>query len=509
MRLGVKRKLVGGFVVVNLVFVGLSAYQLHESDHLRSTAIANNAESLKTSDLAATLESSYLKISMTYSQAPGGDPLKIPALAQVIADENKRLNDAMTEFASSAKGAELDQFNKAKASYAALSEAAAKTAQAKSAAEAAALSADTSKHHNEFMANLAALRQVNLDDSAATNEKLDKDFRSDLQITVGLLLALALGCLTFGWRIAKTVSNSFTTGANRLGVSAGKLGATSTRVNVSAEATVVRADQVNETSQEVRHSVNTVSTAMEQMQASIDEIARSTTEASRVAETAMQTVAQTNQRVQTLGASSVEIGKVIEVITSIAEQTNLLALNATIEAARAGDAGKGFAVVANEVKELAKQTAQATEEISARIVAIQEDTNGAVDAIGEISTVMSQISDIQSTIASAIEEQSATTAEISTNIVNAAAGVNDIAGSIDAVASAARDTLGEVSSTAAAAEEMNEIAAGFQNEVDGAEVSGARLVAARRNTRGRFGEDGPAAHEPTAAERSASSYVNR
>jgi methyl-accepting chemotaxis protein len=501
MRLGVKRKLVGGFVIVNAAFIGLSAYQLHESDHLRSTAIANNDESLKASDLAATLESSYLKITMAYSQAPGGDPLKVPALAQVVADENKRLTDAMTEFAATAKGAELDQFNKAQASYKGLTEVAAKRARATSAGEAAALTADTTKYHNEFIANLGELRRVNLENSATTNQKLGDDFRSDLQITVGFLVALAACCLAFGWRIAKNVSNSFSSGATRLGSSAGKLGATSDRVNVSAEATVMRADRVNETSQEVRQSVNTVSTAMEQMQASIDEIARSTTEATRVADTAMQTVAQTNQRVQTLGASSVEIGKVIEVITSIAEQTNLLALNATIEAARAGDAGKGFAVVANEVKELAKQTAQATEEISARIVAIQEDTNGAVDAIGEISTVMSQISDIQATIASAIEEQSATTAEISTNIVNAAAGVNDIAGSIDAVASAARDTLGEVASTAAAADEMNEIAAGFQTEVTGATTQQPQPRPAGRS---RFGEG---VHEPTAAERSGSVHA--
>src|ERR1022692_3793657 len=128
-----------------------------------------------------------------------------------------------------------------------------------------------------------------------------------------------------------------------------------------------------------------------------------------------------------LGESSAEIGQVIKVITSIAQQTNLLALNATIEAARAGEAGKGFAVVANEVKELAKETAKATEDISLKIEAIQTDTKGAVDAIAEISAIINQINDLQNTIASAVEEQSATTNEIGRNIAEASKGSTEIA----------------------------------------------------------------------------------
>ena len=152
-------------------------------------------------------------------------------------------------------------------------------------------------------------------------------------------------------------------------------------------------------------------------------------------------------------------------ITSIAEQTNLLALNATIEAARAGEAGKGFAVVANEVKELANQTAKATDEISSKIQAIQTDTEGAVDAIGEISMVINQINDISNTIASAVEEQTATTAEISRNVNEAATGSEEISRNISGVAQAAQDTSAGIDRNQVAANELADMAAELQKLV--------------------------------------------
>ena len=205
-------------------------------------------------------------------------------------------------------------------------------------------------------------------------------------------------------------------------------------------------------------NVQTVATGAEEMGASIKEIAKNATEAAKVAAVAVKVADKTNATVAQLGESSAEIGKVIKVITSIAGQTNLLALNATIEAARAGEAGKGFAVVANEVKELAKETAKATEDISQKIEAIQSDTHEAVQAIDQIGTIINQINEIQGTIASAVEEQTATTNEIARNIAEAAKGSTEIAKSITTVAQAAVSTNEGVANTSGAAEELARLA---------------------------------------------------
>ena len=178
-----------------------------------------------------------------------------------------------------------------------------------------------------------------------------------------------------------------------------------------------------------------------------------------MAKNAVSVAHSTNETVKKLGESSQEIGNVIKVITSIAQQTNLLALNATIEAARAGEAGKGFAVVANEVKELAKQTAKATEDIGQKIDAIQGDTKGAVKAIEEIGTIINQINDISNSIASAVEEQTVTTNEIGRSVTEAAKGVDDIAKNIGGVAVAAKNTTQGANDTQKASQELSQMAA--------------------------------------------------
>ncbi len=252
------------------------------------------------------------------------------------------------------------------------------------------------------------------------------------------------------------------TSACTLGSSAEELTAVSTQMASNAEETSSQANVVSAASEQVSKNVQTVSTGVEEMNSAIREIAKNAIESARVAQQAVTTAESANAQIAKLGESSVEIGNVIKVITSIAEQTNLLALNATIEAARAGEAGKGFAVVANEVKELAKETARATEDIGRKIETIQTDTKGAVDSIQQISQVIAQINDISNTIASAVEEQTATATEMSRNVSEAAKGTAEIAQNITAVAQAAQNTTQGATNSQQAASELARMAADLQ-----------------------------------------------
>lgn len=216
--------------------------------------------------------------------------------------------------------------------------------------------------------------------------------------------------------------------------------ALSAELRENAEDTSRRATMVASAAEEVSTNIQAVAAAAEEMNASILEIASSASTAAKVAGAGVEKAEATNETVARLGQSSTEIGKVVEVIQRIAAQTHLLALNATIEAARAGEAGKGFAVVAAEVKELANQTAQATDEISRRVGAIVEDASSAVDVVSAISGLIMEINEIQNTIAGAVEQQSSTTSEIGRMVSEAARGGLEIAEGIGAVAAAASST---------------------------------------------------------------------
>ncbi|MGY1811319.1 methyl-accepting chemotaxis protein [Blastococcus sp. SYSU D00820] len=253
--------------------------------------------------------------------------------------------------------------------------------------------------------------------------------------------------------------------ADAVAASSEELSANSAQISASAEETAAQSGVVSGAAEEVSRSVQTVAAGAEQMGASIREIASNAAEASQVASRAVTTARTTTATVAKLGESSAEIGNVVKVITSIAEQTNLLALNATIEAARAGEAGKGFAVVANEVKELAQETAKATEDIARRVQAIQADTGDAVTAIGEISQIVAQISDRQTTIASAVEEQTATTQEMSRSVQEAAGGTGEIAANITGVSTAAESTTQALTQTRVAVDELSRMAAGLRTAV--------------------------------------------
>jgi len=245
-----------------------------------------------------------------------------------------------------------------------------------------------------------------------------------------------------------------------------ELSANSQQIMANSEETSAQANVVSKSTEQVNHNLQTVATGSEEMASTINEISKNASEAARIAGEAVKTAEATNAKVGKLGESSAEIGQVIKVITSIAQQTNLLALNATIEAARAGEAGKGFAVVANEVKELAKQTAKATEEISQKITAIQEDTKGAVEAIGNISGVITKINDISGIIATAVEEQSATTNEMTRNVAEAAKGATEISNNISGVAQAAHGTSSSVQESTKATEQLAQMSAQLRSLVE-------------------------------------------
>lgn len=253
--------------------------------------------------------------------------------------------------------------------------------------------------------------------------------------------------------------------ATTLASASEELTATSQQMSASSAETSSQAEVVSGNSRQVSENVQTVAAGTEELSASIKEIARNASSAAEVASEAVRVTAETNTTISRLGDSSQEIGQVIKVITSIAQQTNLLALNATIEAARAGDAGKGFAVVANEVKELAKETAKATEDIGRKIDAIQGDTSESVAAIEMISTIIGQINEAQGTIASAVEEQAATTNEMSRSVSDANNGTTEITRNIDGVAQAAEDSSRGASGVETAASELSKMAAELQSLV--------------------------------------------
>ncbi|GLW34114.1 methyl-accepting chemotaxis protein [Actinoplanes regularis] len=269
---------------------------------------------------------------------------------------------------------------------------------------------------------------------------------------MGQALDAAIGAL-------RLTVNTIEQSAASLAAASEEMTATAGQIAESAHTASTRSDDVSAAAEEISRSVETVSAGSQEMGASIREIAVNATEAARVGAEAVSVTEATAATMNKLGESSAEIGNVIKVITSIAEQTNLLALNATIEAARAGDAGKGFAVVASEVKDLAQETARATEDISERVQAIQADTTGAVHAIEQITQVIARINDIQTTIASAVEEQTATTVEMNRNVTDAASGTGRIAQNISEVAQAAAETRQGIEETQHATEELARMSA--------------------------------------------------
>lgn len=238
----------------------------------------------------------------------------------------------------------------------------------------------------------------------------------------------------------------------------------------NSEETTAQANSVSTASEQVSSNMSTVATAMEEMTSTVKEISKNTHDAATTADSASTEAQDANEIITQLGVSSNEIGKVTKMISSIAQQTNLLALNATIEAARAGEAGKGFAVVATEVKELAKETAKATEDISQKIEGIRENSDKAVQAIEKVLKIINNMTDMSNTVASAVEEQSATVNDVARNIAEASTGSNEISRNITEVATAARETTEGAGKTQQSAEDLATIAEKLQVIVKKLEV---------------------------------------
>ena len=275
-------------------------------------------------------------------------------------------------------------------------------------------------------------------------------------------MATALDSLFTGLR--SSVSG-ITINASQLAGASDSLAKLSIDMNEITRVNTENAMEASELTSSVGDSVNSIAGATEEMSSSLLEIARNTKEAETVAEEAVELAETTDTTVRKLAQSSAGIGNVIKVITSIAEQTNLLALNATIEAARAGDAGKGFAVVATEVKELAKETAKATEQIETRIGDIQTDTQSAVAAIQSISGIIDRISAIQSTISAAVDEQTTVTREISRSIVNTSDSTHAISSIVDVVSEKSKVNQKASDQVSRAANELSDMATELQELV--------------------------------------------
>lgn len=283
------------------------------------------------------------------------------------------------------------------------------------------------------------------------------------------VFAVSLGItrrLTRETRRQATLVTGIIDNTQALASSSEELTSVSQQMSTAAEETTAQANLVSAAAEQVSNNTNTVSSSIDNLVGSIHEIARSAQDAASTARQAVDLAGTTSEAMNTLGVSSEEIGKVLSVITSIAEQTNLLALNATIEAARAGEAGKGFAVVANEVKDLARETAKATEDIGVKIETMQGDSSRAVKAIGEIGGVIERINELQTKIAAAVEEQSVTTSEIGRTIGEATTGTSEIAENIVQVAQAAQTTAEGASNTQMSSHELARMAASLQQLVD-------------------------------------------
>ena len=396
-------------------------------------------------DELATVAASHLSPAVTAAAAalrPGGDAL-VAAAEATVADP--AAGPAAVEAALASFSTEFDAFTRNVDDL---------TVQIQTVAQAQVAASDRAAGRTRAI--IAALLAVGLLALTAVALLVGRALRRPVQDVSQALAAVAAGDLTPA--VAVTSSDeigamagslntalgsmrgtlvSMDAGVRQLAVASDELSTVSGHLTEASDRTSVRSAVAAETTQQVSVSVGSVAASIDEYTVSIAEIARSAAEASEVARDATLTVTLVRDSIGRLGHSTGEIGSVLSMITAIAEQTNLLALNATIEAARAGEAGRGFAVVAGEVKELARQTARATTAIAGQIEAIQADSRDASGSVEQVIVVIDRINELQAAIAAAVEEQSASTTEMSRNLAHAADGTEEIARNVADLAAAA------------------------------------------------------------------------
>ncbi len=478
----IKQRLVAGFLSVVMMFGVLTVFQIRELGQVNEAGKILYEQNYQKAELAYEADLNLLRINRALLRSfLAVDAVAVEEQEQIIAEQEKELEENLKGFRALAIPSQIPLIEVLESEDKELLQAMKETLELLEAGR-----IDEAKEMNRtivrplidrFTEDIVKLIE-NVDErSLVRYNEAKATYKDSIKFSLIGLALVTMTAIAIALLISRNVSKRVAKSASEMILSSSELASVSSELRSSSEMTAAQSTQVASAAEEVCANVSTMAAAMEEMTASVREIARSAGEASSVAENAVGVAAHTNATVSKLGDSSAEIGEVIAAITSIAEQTNLLALNATIEAARAGEAGKGFAVVANEVKELAKETAKATEDITGKIASIQADTSGAVDAIGEISSIIAQISDIQSSIVTAVEEQLTTTNEVARSVSSAAVGSSEIAESIVNVADAAHMT----SQGAGSIQDAATVIANMAHHLE-ALVGSIKKVASPRNT---------------------------